>query len=788
LELEVMRVNGFGVFRRWLGVNARTVLAAVAVLVILLIAARGVLVVAGTEVDLQNARLSLLRVTDTVSPVRLAVQGDEVGIPVPASEYALITLLRGKLAGNAADLVQRWPTDTARRIKGEVAEFDSVIVELMSLVAKGQYPAARTFDSTVLQPAQDHLDAVLKATSTSLTAQVAHADRNLRVGVLGLVGGSGGVVVLIIVTVAQGLRRRDRHETEARVLRQSEQRFRALVLKASEVIVVTGAQGHLTYISPSAELVTGIAPSVLMDMEFTDLVHPDDLEKVGSATEIVLAQPGAAKETQLRLRHADGGWRWVEMITRNLIDEPAVGGLVINYRDVTERHLLEERLHHQALHDALTGLPNRALILDRVEQALARARRAQTPIALLFLDLDGFKAINDTYGHAAGDELLRAVAARLSAALRESDTVGRLGGDEFVVLAEDSSLDAGPEVIAERLRDVLTEPFHLNRPEELTLHAQASIGIAVGLRTNADELLRDADVALYAAKDAGKNRYVVFEPEMQTAVSDRLELEMDLRDATGTNQLFLVYQPTFELQTCEITGVEALLRWQHPVHGLVMPETFIPLAEETALIVPIGRWVLAEACRQAADWKRRGHPLPVSVNVSARQLDPGVDLLADVRAALAESQIDPASLTLEITETMLMRDARASSDRLHALKALGVRIAIDDFGTGYSSLAYLQQFPVDLLKIDRSFISGMATGPEANALVHTLIQLGKTLGIETLAEGIEEHHQLQSLQRGLCDSGQGYLIARPLSAPEVETLIGATPDRTPNSDLIARAG
>jgi len=470
-------------------------------------------------VDLQNARLSLLRVTDSVSPVRLAVQGDEVGIPVPASEYALITLLSGKLTGNAADLVHSWPTDTARSINVEVAVFNGVIVDLMRLVAKGQYLQARTFDSAALQPAQDHLNAVLNTTSTSLTAQVAKADRNLRAGVLWLVGGAGGLVVLILVLVARGLRRRDRQQTEDRVLRVSEQRFRALVLKASEVIVVTGPEGNPTYISPSSELVTGFAPSVLMGMDFTDLVHPDDLGKISSAIEMVLAQPGAVQEMRLRLRHADGGWRWVEMIARNLIDEPAVGGLVINYRDVTDRHLLEERLHHEALHDALTALPNRALILDRVEQALARARRAATPMALLFLDLDGFKAINDTHGHAAGDQMLQAVAARLSAVMRDSDTVGRLGGDEFVVLAEGSSLDAGPEVIAERLRDAVAEPLHLHRTQQMTLRVQASIGIAIGLRNTVDELLRDADLALYAAKDGGKDRYVVFAPEMQTVRS-----------------------------------------------------------------------------------------------------------------------------------------------------------------------------------------------------------------------------------------------------------------------------
>jgi len=434
-----------------------------------------------------------------------------------------------------------------------------------------------------------------------------------------------------------------------------------------------------------------------------------------------------------------------------------------------------DQLRYQALHDGLTGLPNRALILDRVEQALARSRRQKSSLAVMFLDVDGFKSVNDTFGHAAGDQLLRGVSARLSALVRDSDTVGRLGGDEFVVVVEGDSLDAGPEVVAERIREVLSDPFVLSARDELSVRTEVSIGIAVGVRAGAEELLRDADVALYEAKSAGKDRYVVFAPEMQTVIRQRRELETDLRAAVGSDQFILAYQPIFDLGSNTITGVEALIRWQHPTRGLVMPDDFIPLAEETALIVPIGRWVLTEACRQAAEWDRRGHHLGISVNMSARQLDDDVDFLTDVRGALAGSGLEPGLLTLEITETMLMRDAAASARRLLALKDLGVRIAIDDFGTGYSSLGYIQQFPVDALKIDRSFMSGVAHNPESAALIHTMIQLGKTLGIETLAEGIEDRTQLLSLVREQCDSGQGFLLARPLTPGALEELINATP-------------
>ena len=430
-----------------------------------------------------------------------------------------------------------------------------------------------------------------------------------------------------------------------------------------------------------------------------------------------------------------------------------------------------DELRFQALHDDLTGLPNRSLVLDRVEQALARARRGDTPLAVLFLDLDSFKSVNDTYGHAAGDQLLQAVSARLRSALREIDTVGRLGGDEFVVVAEGATLARGPEVIAERIQAVLTDPFALDGQVEIVLRTHASIGIAVGLRVAAADLLRDADVALYEAKAAGKDCYVVFASEMQMAVQARLELEMDLRRAVGTDQLFLAYQPTVDLRTEMITGVEALLRWNHPIRGLLMPDTFIPVAEETGLIVPIGRWVLAEACRQTAAWQGQGHALSMAVNVSGRQLDSHSDLFEDVRHALVGSELEPAWLTLEITETMLMRDATRSAQQLRDLKALGLRVAIDDFGTGYCSLAYLQQFPVDTLKIDGSFINGIDSSPEAGALIHTFVQLGKTFGIETYAEGIEELSQLRYLQREGCDSGQGYLFARPLSPEALEELI-----------------
>jgi diguanylate cyclase (GGDEF)-like protein len=435
------------------------------------------------------------------------------------------------------------------------------------------------------------------------------------------------------------------------------------------------------------------------------------------------------------------------------------------------------QLRHQALHDALTGLPNRVLARDRAEQMLARARRQQVPVAALYVDIDGFKHVNDTFGHAAGDDLLRIVATRLASVVREGDTAARLSGDEFVVLVEGSALDAGPELVAERLLEVLRQPYELNEESARQFSLTASIGVASGLRGNADELLRDADVALYEAKAAGRNCYMLFESGMQTAAQDRLTLEMDLAESLEHRELYLLFQPTFDLQSENVIGVEALIRWRHPTRGILAPAEFIPIAEESGLIVPIGRWVLEEACRQAATWRGRGYRIGMSVNVSGRQLDAD-ELIEHVRFALEHSGLDPEALTLEITETTLMRDAEATALRLRALKQLGVRIAIDDFGTGYSSLAYLRRFPVDALKIDRSFIGGIAASKEAAALIHTLVQLGKALQIETLAEGIEDQVQLETLQREHCDHGQGFLFSRPLDVDAVEAFLQVSDSAT----------
>jgi diguanylate cyclase (GGDEF)-like protein len=429
-----------------------------------------------------------------------------------------------------------------------------------------------------------------------------------------------------------------------------------------------------------------------------------------------------------------------------------------------------EELAFISTHDLLTGLPNRSMVLELGEQMLSRARRRRARMAALLVNVDNLTGVNETLGHDAGDELLQAIAARLEGVVRDCDALGRLGGDEFVLLADEVSDVAGVGVIADRLAEAIRPPFRLasGGPGELTV--SASIGIAIGTRMSAEGFLRDADIAMHMAKREGNGRHVIFEAGMQDLVQTRMELEMDLRSALAREEYFLVYQPTFDLGGMVPTGLEALIRWKRPVRGIVTPNDFIPLLEETGLIVEVGRWVLHEACGQGAAWRRAGHPVGIAVNVSARQLDTD-DFIADVRHALRASGLQAGALTLEITETTLMRDAGQAVRRLHEIKELGVRVAIDDFGTGYSSLAQLRRFPVDALKIDRSFISQLADDPQGQALIRTLVQLGKALSIETLAEGIEQQSELALLKRACCDSGQGFLFARPLDVQAAQLFL-----------------
>jgi diguanylate cyclase (GGDEF)-like protein len=446
--------------------------------------------------------------------------------------------------------------------------------------------------------------------------------------------------------------------------------------------------------------------------------------------------------------------------------------ILLRTRAERERRRFEDKLQHQVLHDDLTGLPNRRLLKDRLDHALARSNRRREPLGVMFIDLDGFKGVNDTLGHECGDVLLKLIAERLGSSTRTTDTVTRLGGDEFAVLLEDLDVPFDIPTVAERLLAAISVPIEI---ADRTVVVSASIGVAIGEGNGetSDHLLANADVAMYAAKAAGKGTYEVFNPDMRYKLEERFNLRNDLKRALRRDEFILHYQPIFDLQGRRVEGVEALLRWNHPSKGLIPPLDFIPAAEETGEIVPIGRWILQQACLQIRQWRMEyldAADISVSVNLSPRQIQ-SASVVDDVRAALDESGIEPASLVLEITESTLMHDTPATIEKLNSLKGLGVMLAIDDFGTGYSSLSYLQRFPIDALKIDRSFISGVTAGIEDSALTEAIIRMARSLSLETVAEGIEHPEQLERLTELGCGRGQGFLLARPVPAEGIQALL-----------------
>lgn len=433
-----------------------------------------------------------------------------------------------------------------------------------------------------------------------------------------------------------------------------------------------------------------------------------------------------------------------------------------------------DQLARQAFRDPLTSLPNRALFMDRLTHALTRTERRGEQLAVLFLDLDRFKVVNDSMGHGVGDQLLVGVSQRLSACLRPEDTIARLGGDEFAILLEDVKEDKGPTSVADRLTGELQHPFGVEG-REVVITVSIGIAMSTARRMTPEDILRDADLAMYHAKSKGKARYEVFDKSMNAPAQERMDLELDLRNAVARGEFILHYQPVVELPTGRITEVEALVRWKHPQRGLLLPGDFVALSEETGLIVPLGRWVLHEACRQTRQWQLAspGTNLAISVNLSARQLQqPG--LVEEIAAVLRETRLDPGALRLEITETVVMHDAPVTLAKLEALKALGVQLAIDDFGTGYSSLGYLKRFPVDTLKIDRSFVKGIGRDVEDSAIVRAVITVAKSLNLSVTAEGIETAEQLEQLRALGCDHGQGYFFAKPMTSDRVPALLVAT--------------
>ena len=564
--------------------------------------------------------------------------------------------------------------------------------------------------------------------------------------------------------------------------RSSEARFGSLIQHSSDLITVLGPDGEIMYQSPSIERVLGYTPAEVSGQRFADLVTPADRHRLAHLVASGATGTGEPSQAvECGLTHKDGGTRQFEILMTSLLHDEHVGGIVLNSRDVSERKAFEEQLAHQAFHDGVTGLANRALFTERVRHALARTRREDRGLAVIFLDLDDFKTINDSLGHAAGDEVLQEVARRLDQSIRGADTAARFGGDEFAVLLEDVANSQEAADAAERILELLALPVIAGHKE---LALRGSLGISVaehGSTAEADDMIRDSDAAMYIAKRDGKGGYRMFEPAMHEGVLARLELRTDLQRAIATEQLELHYQPVVRLDDGVVTGVEALLRWRHPEHGMVAPERFIPIAEETGLIVPIGRWVLREGCRHARRVLASIDPArnpSISINLSLKQIQHS-DIVADVRDALTESGLPAECLTLEITETVLMADTDLAVQRLTELKALGVRLALDDFGTGYSSLSYLSRFPVDILKMDRSFLSDGAS--PSSGLATAVVALGATLDLEVVAEGIEFPEQWHALRELGCEMGQGFYFARPMDVDATLEFLAGSPD-TPAVD------
>ena len=551
-------------------------------------------------------------------------------------------------------------------------------------------------------------------------------------------------------------------------LQRNERKFRSLVQNSSDAVTLVGSDGVVLYQSESARAVLGLEPKDVLGQTLVHLTHPDDAAlSRAHFIRAVRSDAGTRVGYECRFRHADGSWRQLEVIMTNLLSDPDVGAIVTNSRDVTDRRTLERQLSHQAFHDSLTGLANRALFLDRVTHALDRADRESGPIAVMFVDIDDFKMVNDSLGHHLGDGLLIAVAERLKCSIRPGDTVARLGGDEFALLLESGKMPEAAEIVACRIAADLQAPIRVGTED---ISARASIGIALG-RPHADEpdgLLRDADLAMYLAKRNGKGRFEMFHPKMHEEAVLRLETAAELRRGLEDRQFEVFFQPIIDIRTASTIGAEALVRWRHPVRGLVTPAEFIPVAESTGLIVPLGRWVLTEACRQVECWRRSGitdEPFHVSVNLSARQLqDPSI--LDDVAISVRDSGLPFAAVMLEVTESVSMDDIPTALSRLHALKDLGLRLAVDDFGTGHSSLSYLRRFPVDVVKIDKSFVDRITLDPEGAAMVRGVIDLSRALGLTTIAEGVEDDDQLALLHELGCDNVQGYLFAKPMPGEE----------------------
>ena len=571
-------------------------------------------------------------------------------------------------------------------------------------------------------------------------------------------------------------------EQEARVVAESlEARFRSLIENSYDIISLIAADGRVLYMSPSATRVSGYEIHELVGRNIAEFVHKDYLPELGEHMQKTLLQPETVHRIEFRYRHKDGSWRWMEATGVNMLDNPSVRSIVANIRDITETKQAQETILHQALHDPLTGLPNRTEFVIRLEQVIESAKRHKRMFALMFLDMDRFKNINDTLGHAVGDTLLKVVATRFKSCLRAEDTVARFGGDEFLILLNEISSSQDAAIAAEKFLKAVSIPVKIG---EHTFHPSVSIGIAVyphdGLDT--ESLKKRADIALYRAKASGRNCYSLYDRLTDTYALEKFSMENELRQAITLNQIVLYYQPIVSLKTGKVLSVEALARWQHPGKGLLLPGDFIPLAEETGLILNLSQYILKTACRQYQAWKLLGlSKFRVAVNLSAQSFAEN-NFIPELAAAFAEYEMEPDCLEIEITESAAMGNLELAAFNLKQLKKMGIHITIDDFGTGYSSLAYLKRFPVHNLKIDRTFVRNCITNQQDAGIVRTIISMAHNLNLKVVAEGIETDQQLNFLKSMGCNLAQGFYISHPLPAQQ---LVAWLEEKIPNKKVPA---
>ena len=690
---------------------------------------------------------------------------------VPAEEafsegvQQLEQITKSRLLGNLEKI---------ERVAEQFTSYRSLVSEELRLLGDGRVTEVLTLNEEQTDPTFEQLHEAVTEMKTAYEDQASKAFALATLGSVVIVVASSAAITFLIWRLWHSRATARILGAETMAIRGQERRFRALVQDSSDVIALLQADSTIRFITPASQRLLGLPPEQLVGMMAIEFIHPDDLLTVRSFWRALRDRPSAQTRIQFRWRHADGSWLYLDTTWTNQMDNQAVGAFVVNARDITDQRALEEQLQRQALTDPLTNLANRVLFSNRAQHALTSAVRTRRSVGVLVLDLDDFKAVNDSFGHPVGDEVLVAFAAILRESVRAADTVARIGGDEFAILCE-MKRKSDAEAIAQRIIQRLESPFRVQGREIIV---SASIGIAISKvgrqspEAAADQLINNADLAMYGAKARGGGTYVAFDPAIQVTDRSENELMTALRHCVERGELRLHYQPIVTLWTQAIHGFEALLRWQHPERGLLAPAAFIHLAEQTGDIVAMGRWVLQEACGEARRWQQycpSDPPLRISVNISPRQLrDPG--LVQDVATALRDSGLDPHSLILEMTESAILK----GEDMVHALfelRELGVELAIDDFGSGYSSLSYLATLPVNIIKLDKPFVDSLLASREDAEVVRTIADLARRLGLQTVAEGVELAQQWTQLQEFGYDYGQGYYYARPMDAQAVQRFL-----------------